>query len=128
MDIIYNRLKKQVETSHGEFTFDKLGAVIVTCMEFSEHSVGELTGEEKESWVVDAVDKLWYDQNEKHLVSKKKKISSDGTSGDIEDLIRQLIRQVCVASKGKVIINTPQPINQKKKEKSDTSLFGKRKN
>ena len=42
MDVTYNRLKKQVETRHGEATFEKFGDIIVTCMEFVEHGVEDL--------------------------------------------------------------------------------------
>ena len=105
MDVTYNRLKKQVEARHGEVTFDKFGDIIVTCMEFVEHGVGDLNGLEKEEWTVEAVDKIWFEQTDRHIINKTPKGKDDGTSGEIEDLVRQLIRQVCKATKGKIRIN-----------------------
>ena len=112
MDVTFNRLKKVVESRHGDVTFDKLGAIVVTCMEFVEHSIEDLNGQEKEEWVVEAVDKIWYEQTDKHIVIKKsdkgknKQHSSDDTSqGDIEQLIRQLIQQICIATKGGISLN-----------------------
>ena len=109
MDITYNRLKKQVDSRHGEVTFDKLGEILVTCMEFVETSVTEvLTGTEKEEWVLEAIDKIWQEQSDRRIIIIKKKgiTKEDPMQGDIEDLARQLIRQVCVASKGRTLINT----------------------
>ena len=107
MDVIYNRLKKQVEQRHGDVTFDKLGSIVVTCMEFVEHNISDISGPEKEAWVIEAVDKIWYEQTQRHITSteKKKKEGDDATQGDIEDLVRQMIQQVCIATKGAIQIN-----------------------
>ena len=108
MDVTYNRLKKRVEDRHGDVTFDKLGSIVVTCMEFVEDSFEDLNGPEKEAWVVEAVDKLWYEQTEHHIIdrkNKKKKEVEETTVGNIEELVKQLIQQVCIATKGGIRIN-----------------------
>lgn len=108
MDVTYNRLKKRVETRHGDVTFEKIGQIVVTCMEFVEDSFDDLNGQEKQDWVVEAVDKLWYDQTQHHIIDRKNKKKKDGeetTVGNIEELIQQLIQQVCIATKGGIRIN-----------------------
>ena len=128
MDVIYNRLKKQVEHRHGDVTFDKLGSIVATCMEFVEHNISDISGPEKEAWVVEAVDKIWYEQTNKHITSElKKKENNDATQGDIEDLVRQLIQQVCIATKGGLQINITSELKRVTSIRNNKSFSMKRK-
>lgn len=104
MDIQYRRLKKHVESRHGEVTFDKIGEVITTCMEAAEKNTDDMDGNEKEEWVMDAIDRIWFEQTQRHIVDKDSE-HNDTTHCTIEGIIRQMIKEVCKASKGMIHIN-----------------------
>lgn len=137
MDITYNRLKKLVESRHGEVTFEKLGAITVTIVEFVESLPEKMSGQEKEDWAVEALDKIWFDQTNHHIIDKDKGKgkSSETYSGSIEDLVKQLIQQVCIATKGEIKINNffvdPELVRKPSRpatnsiRKKNTSFFAK---
>lgn len=88
-----------------------------------------MSGPEKEEWVMEAVDKIWYNQTDHHLIADKKgkkKVNDDSTVGDIEDLIRQLIQQICIATKGGVGINRQKTSLQKSQSIRFGGTFKKR--
>lgn len=111
MDVFYKRFVKFIVKEHGEPTHEKLGCVLSSSMEFAENNlqINDLSGDEKENWVIDAMDRLWHEKSGFHI----KKENEDDVENiedkvpilDLEEILRQMIKEICKSSKKQIKIN-----------------------